>query len=164
MCEPICAPIFFDPWDIIIFLWIPFHHNRRAPSYFLILSHALLHRFRSSSPNSAGGCFRPPITISPPLEEPSPRCQCLSGRAAEWGTRPSLSPRITPLPWGSGYRVGTPAGSWDPGSPQERLWWGGPCRPHGPPASLSVRCFALYVSELISSLASTFLHSEGVHV
>jgi len=32
------------------------------------------------------GCFRPPITISPPLEEPSPRCQCPSGRAAEWGT------------------------------------------------------------------------------
>jgi len=26
---------------------------------------------------------------------------------------------------------------------------GGPCRPHGPPASLSVRCFALYVASLI---------------
>lgn len=94
------CPHIFDPWDTIFFFcgfpYIPLHHNRAALSYFLLLSHSLSHRFRSSSPNSAGGCFRPPITISSPLEEPSPRCQCLSGCAAEWGTRPSLSPRITP--------------------------------------------------------------------
>jgi len=40
------------------------------------------------------GCFRPPITISPPLEEPSPRCQCPSGRAAEWGTSGPRSARV----------------------------------------------------------------------